>query len=227
MATARLEGQDPSLPEGRLPLQGRSRASYERMLAAARSLLIERGSDNFTLIDVSRAGKVSIGSIYHRFQGKEELVRAVHARLMQELSAEQRNLIAQFENDPAPFEPFTLRLFHDIAELFSRNARFLRPMMACSNTDPVIAAAGKAGYREFNGAVVALLLQRRAAFGHPDPEAAAEACFRIVYAAVARHFGLGALLPTADEVAWSQLKRDLARMCLAFLKMPDPSDIVP
>src|SRR5439155_8476116 len=61
----------------REPLQGRSRASFERMLEAAEKLLVERGSDEFTLSDVSKAGKVSIGSIYCRFDSKDDLIRAV------------------------------------------------------------------------------------------------------------------------------------------------------
>ena len=50
----------PSAGEGmsRKPQQGRSRASLERMLAAARELMIERGSEEFTLQEVSQGGDV-------------------------------------------------------------------------------------------------------------------------------------------------------------------------
>ena len=44
----------------RAPVQGRSKASYERMLVAAEGLMVSRGSDDFTLQEVSKKGKVSI-----------------------------------------------------------------------------------------------------------------------------------------------------------------------
>ena len=61
----------------RKPQQGRSKASLERMLAAGRELMLDRGSEEFTLQEVSERGQVSIGSIYLRFESKDNLVRGV------------------------------------------------------------------------------------------------------------------------------------------------------
>ena len=44
----------------RKPRQGRSKASLERMLSAARTLMIERGHEDFTLQEGSKAGNVSM-----------------------------------------------------------------------------------------------------------------------------------------------------------------------
>ena len=49
----------------RVPLQGRSRASFERMLSAAAKLLIERGSDDFTIADIA------LGAYARRWFGVE------------------------------------------------------------------------------------------------------------------------------------------------------------
>jgi AcrR family transcriptional regulator len=83
----------------RAPQQKRSRASYERMLNAAEKLLISRGSDDFTLTDVSKAGKVSIGSIYCRFDSKDELIHTVHNQVMDRLLAEEALLIEAIRNN--------------------------------------------------------------------------------------------------------------------------------
>ena len=45
----------------RRPQQGRSKASLERMLEAAKGLMLELGSEDFTLLEVSKRGNVSIG----------------------------------------------------------------------------------------------------------------------------------------------------------------------
>ena len=74
-----LDAHPPILNVSRRPQQGRSKASLERMLTAGRALMLERGSEDFTLQDVNQKGNVSIGSIYLRFQSKDNLVRAVIA----------------------------------------------------------------------------------------------------------------------------------------------------
>ena len=72
----------------RRPQQGRSKASLERMLFAARELMLERQSEEFTLQDVSARGNVSIGSIYLRFESKDNLVRAVIFNALEEIAAD-------------------------------------------------------------------------------------------------------------------------------------------
>src|SRR4051812_41941303 len=74
----------------RTPTQDRSQASLERMLQAALSLMSERASEDFTLLEVSQSGKVSIGSIYHQFRSKDDLVRAVIARQLADLAEIQQ-----------------------------------------------------------------------------------------------------------------------------------------
>lgn len=71
----------------RPPQQARSRRSQIKALTAARQLLEDEGYDSLTLQKVSRQSGVSIGSIYGRFTGKDELMRAVQEVLIEELEA--------------------------------------------------------------------------------------------------------------------------------------------
>jgi len=63
---------DTKVALAREPKQDRSRASFERVLDAATALLAERGYSEFTLQELSRRSKVSIGSIYCRVSGKDD-----------------------------------------------------------------------------------------------------------------------------------------------------------
>ncbi len=83
----------------RKPQQGRSKASLERMLSAARDLMIERGSEEFTLQEVSERGNVSIGSIYLRFESKDNLVRGVIAEALEVLAEAEGALLARLESE--------------------------------------------------------------------------------------------------------------------------------
>ena len=60
------------------------------MVQAALSLMIERASEEFTLLEVSQRGKVSIGSIYHQFRSKDDLVRAVVERELADIGVIER-----------------------------------------------------------------------------------------------------------------------------------------
>jgi len=210
----------PPLSEDRQPLQSRSRASLSRMLAAARRLLIERGSDDFALSDVSRVGRVSIGSIYHRFESKEELLRAVHRELMKDLHAEQSAMVAAVCATAHDLPGMLAMLIDAMAEFLKRNAGALRPMMACANKDDAIATAGKASHSELRDLFIAALMTHRSAIRHADPGNAAGTCFKMIYAAIARDLGFEAAHIAADQAEWNDLKKNLFAMCTAFLMSP-------
>ena len=54
-----MNAEAPIASPLREPRQGRSRASFERMLAAAEKLMAERGSDEFTLNEVAKTGNLA------------------------------------------------------------------------------------------------------------------------------------------------------------------------
>ena len=63
---------EPERP--RPPLQKRSEATLARILEAARALLATRDLDDITVEDIARQAGVSVGSLYTRFKGKDELL---------------------------------------------------------------------------------------------------------------------------------------------------------
>ncbi len=205
------------LPEERQPLQDRSRASLTRMIDAARQLLVAHGSAEFSLSDVSRAGRVSIGSIYHRFQSKDELLQAVHKELMQELTREQVALVARAQLRSTTLPELLSHLVEGMAEFLRAKSGVLRPMMLCANKDPVIAAGGAAGHYHMCGLYTQALLTYASDMKRPNPEQAAVTCFKLTYAAIGHELGFGAAAPPRDVQNWERLKIDLAEMCAAFL----------
>lgn len=207
----------------RAPQQGRSRASYERMLAAARELLIERGNDEFALTDVAKLGKVSIGSIYCRFDSKDALLAAVQHQTLERIDAEQLAIIAKVRESASDLRDLTMRVVEALAESLRSHAPILRPFMLRAPMDASTSDQGKASYGRIAEAVQAALLSHREEIRHPDPERAAASAFRLMYAAIARYLGFGAVAETAGEGDWADLKRDLGHMCAAFLMTSPPA----
>lgn len=205
----------------RAPVQGRSKASYERMLAAAEALLIERGSDEFTLLEVSKSGKVSIGSIYNRFESKDALLHAVQLRVLEQLDTAMFQRIADAREGHRALPSLVVALIDTLAETLREFGPQMRPLMARASTDPLVASVGKASYRGTADAIKDALLAHRFEIMARDPARAVDSVFRVLYAAIARYLGFGTSSDAAWEGDWAVLKDDLSQMVAAFL-MSEP-----
>ena len=201
----------------RAPRQQRSQASFERMIAAAEELLRERGNDEFTLQEVGKRGKVSIGSIYCRFDSKDDLIRAVQARVLEAVNAEQLRVIGEAEAGAENLRQLVKLLVEGIADTLRRHAELMRPMMLRATNDPIVATAGKKSYAEVAARVEEVLLAHRDEIRQQDPERAVHSAYRVIYAAIARYLGFGSATGAAWEGDWEELKQDLGKMCAAFL----------
>jgi AcrR family transcriptional regulator len=207
----------PEVPV-REPQQGRSRESYLRVLAATEKLLEDRGTADFTLNEVSRVGKVSIGSIYCRFSSKDELIHAVVKQKMKIIETNHNKAIGATLERTDSLLDFMPQMINDIAETLYLHAPFLKAVMHIANNDPFVDAVGTKVYLKWSEKVHQSLLTFRNEIVHPDPERAVRSVYRIVYAALARFLGFGAEGKAGTlEGDWTELKEDLCQMCTAFL----------
>ena len=202
----------------RPPKQERSKATVERMVLAAEQLMRDRGTDDFTLVEICRLGSVSMGAIYYRFSSKDDLLRLVHARLMEELAREMNAAIARSVACADDLPRLVRAAIEALAETLRHFAPLLRPLMLRSISDPVIRAAGKDTYTRMGIEFVDAILSLQAEIRFPQPRQAAEASYTIAYAALGRSLGLNASAGhVADILDWHELKLSLSIMCTSYL----------
>lgn len=204
----------------RVPQQGRSRASYERMLAAAEKLMVKNGNDEFTLTEVAKVGKVSIGSIYLRFDSKDDLIRAVHSRVLARIEEDQDAMMAKIVDKAATLDEFAFLFVDAYAELLKLYAPVLRPIMFRAIYDKSISMLGRQSAEKLSQEAEQQLLRFSGEFGRPDHQRLVGNAFRMIYYTLARLLGLGSSLEAAHQGNWDELKEDLAIMCVAFLRAP-------
>ena len=202
----------------RAPLQGRSRASLERMLATARELMLERGNEEFTLQEVSSRGQVSIGSIYLRFEGKETLVRAVLTQAVRDLRCAEDAMLKSLIATSKSLSEFVENYIADYAEILRINAPLLRLAMLRAEQDPQTSDLGKQAADDAVDAAANAFLEYRAEIGSDDPALRAQSGYHIIFATLARRLSLGATSESSSTNDWDILKRELARMCVAYLR---------
>lgn len=202
----------------RVPQQGRSRASYERMLVAAEKLMVKRGDDDFTLTEVAKTGKVSIGSIYLRFASKDDLIRAVHVRVLARIDEDQRTMLADVRERSGTLDEYSRCFVEAYAELLKTYGPVLRPIMFRAIHDESMSTIGRSSAEVLSVEVHRQLLSYSAEFGRADHQRLVENAFRMIYCTLARYLGLGSSPESANEGNWEELKEDLAVMCPAFLR---------
>ena len=189
------------------------------MIDAAIEILQEDGLHALTLMEVSRRSRVSIGSIYCRVKGKEDLIRVVQSRALTEMEKEFAALVNRVRRRSLPLNELVPAIVRELALYLRRHANLLTAFMQSGAQDPLVEAAGRKAFQQNALDFRLILLERHAEFRHPDPEHAAATCFMVVYGALARYLGLGAAGATdgAGEGNWNQLVDDLGSMALAFL----------
>jgi len=215
---------DELSPWVRPPKQRRSRESLERVVDAAMELMARSGRDEFTLAELSRAANVSIGSIYGRLDGKEDLLRLVQARLSSIMCAERDATAAQLAACETLPEAVRV-LVRGLAESLRNHRGVLAAIMLRAMQDPEMARHGKAEFADTLEALTMPLRRFARQIPHPDPARALSTSFELMFASLARNLGLGTLQEMDDAGDWDQLLADLAHMMVGYvtLRPTDPN----
>jgi AcrR family transcriptional regulator len=181
----------PSESSLRPPQQSRSRASLDRVLQAGQELLVEKGFDGFTVQEVSKRAKVSIGSIYARAPNKDALVFAVYDYAVAELRDERQMFDDPTRWEGLSFEDLVRAGVRETAETMLRHEPVLRVIMTRAAIDAGVRERGAQQIYDVARQWEELVLSRRDEIAHPDPELAVEIAFRMFYAALVRRISFG------------------------------------
>ena len=193
------------------PQQARSRAALQRLLASAEHVLINDGPEELTIARVAEHAGVSVGGVYRRFTGKEQLIDAVKQALAERL---EHSVATALENAGPSLEGVVGALATALSHTLDESARLIPVILASGRTaDPP-----KEGLRIFTG-----LRQRffdaaapyREQIRHPDPDAALEMAFRSVIGAGAHRAAVSPWLP--DGLRWRQWAREITNMSAGYL----------
>lgn len=196
----------------REPQQQRARESLERVLDAGAEVLAEGGYEAFSIADVCRRAGVSVGSVYGRVDGKDELFLAVHEREIGRMSAE---LLASLEPGPRWRRLSTESLISRAVRVYGEHtldhAALLRAVVLRAAVDQRVLVQGSRTNEAVSDAFCALLLERADDYPHRDPTGAVRTAFELVSDSLLWRLAFGAELagssgsraPAASLSAWT------------------------
>ena len=166
----------PSPHAARPPRQGRSQASMERVLSATEELLREHLFEELTLQQILRRARVSVGSFYGRFAGKDALVAALHERFDTRQAQVLDRILAPDRWRHRPLEERVALLVRYALMLYRRLRGLLRALVLDWRLHPEgITPAHRAHRKALHDRVVDLLVGPGVEIPHPDPRRAATA----------------------------------------------------
>jgi AcrR family transcriptional regulator len=204
-------GNAPAMAGFHPPQQARSRAALQRLLASAEHVLINDGPEELTIARVAEHAGVSVGGVYRRFAGKEQLIDAVKQALVERV---EESVAAALEDAEPSLEGVVNALTAALSETLNEIARLI----------PAILAGGRTAEPPEEGLRTLMRLQRRffdaaapyrEQIRHPDPDAALDMTFRTVVGAAAHRAATSPWLP--DGLTWQQWAREIADMAAAYL----------
>ena len=203
----------------RRPRQARSRASYRRLVAAAKAVLGAKPFDEATVAEIAARAGLTVGAFYARFADKEALLR----HLEDDLFADTRAVVAKVAARAATgasAEALLSELVAAHARLYRSHRSVARALVVRSQTDPALGERLRALSRE-NFARVGRALAASGAIGHPEPRLALEF---VLYSerSILREailFGEG----WGRERRWSESRivAETVRLILRYLGLPE------
>lgn len=189
-------------------------------MQAGLELLQEGGYDAFTIAEVSKRARVSVGSVYGRFENKRTLFLSIHRRYVEAMDADWT--LGDEEAASLPTPELIRRVVAEIVGEFERHGAVLRVFMVRAVSDPEVYAQAQEGIARLVRRVRGVLLARAGDFARPDPEIAVDVAFHMVFGTAARRVTLGSALESGIELSWDRLADEMATACVAYLLSPAP-----
>jgi AcrR family transcriptional regulator len=193
-----------------------SRRSQQDLMQAGYALLEEGGVDALTVAAVAERAGMAVGSIYRRFGDKEGLLLAIQHAFTENLQAEITQRMS----------PERLRLLRDpavaiaevvgaITDAFRAHEALLRVFLLLGTRHEAVRVEGSRVSVEGNHNFAEAL--RHIAVAHPDPEAALDFAFRLVYATIAHRITQGEFLESDRPLPWDELRSHLQTAVISYL----------
>lgn len=200
-------------PDFRPPQQARSRESLRKVLAAAEHVLAEQGLEEFTVGAVADRAGMSVGTIYRRFSGKDQLLYAVKDQLLGQLE----DGVAEALRSAGPGLGETVGAFtRALAGTFSGHDRIFPELLDGQRAD-----GRDRGLQALAAIQQALVEAVRPCLGEvrrPDAALAVRTTARTIIGSCVHRAATCRFWP--DDLSWRTWATETSELALAYLTSP-------
>lgn len=202
------------------PRQQRSQETLERLLTAAESIILESGVEAASVAAVAKRARSSVGSFYTRFPDRESLLRAVCLRFGLEARATMDAVISAERWHGHNLSQLLESCIGFLFRVVEERRPLLISLLAAMPRDLELSQLMSGLVRHLALRLQTLLQAREELGHHAQPELAAHMLSGMLLASAQARALKHLQDPTL--VSDSELARELAQMCLAYLGAGTP-----
>ncbi len=212
------------LQEGRVTpaRQQRSRATLERILRAAATLLEDRDFDELSMADVARAARCSVGTMYYRIPGKQALLRCLYDMYASRLTERVSQLVERHSEKEIDLHDRVEQLAETFINLYVEQAGVVRALAQHLYRDrhgeyEVFRAQGTAQLHR----CADFLMRSSDEIPHQRPRRACQLGLAFFSAAAWHRIVFADRLGLKIKASLRTLRVELSRMLYAYLALPE------
>lgn len=199
----------------REPRQARSAATLARVLEAAEQLASSVGLDEMTISGVAERAGVSVGSIYRRFDGKEQLTTALAERMMER---REKQLAAELRTAEPSLSGVLTAYTHTLLRSFVEGSSLSRGLLQVRAGSGAI-DRGSRTITEIHRLLLEVAAPYASEIRRCDPQTALDTVARALLGACFHNSVRPDRHP--DEASQLRFADELIDMALAYLRTPD------
>ncbi|WP_025357205.1 TetR/AcrR family transcriptional regulator [Kutzneria albida] len=200
-------------PAFRPPQQARSRMSLRKVLAAAEHVLATSGIEEFTVAAVAEHAGVSVGAIYRRFTGKEQLLHAVKDQLLGQLETGVAEALRCAESG---LDGVVAAFTHAMARTFSHHDRIFPDLLSGQRAERV--ERGLLALAVIQDALAEAAEPYRDDIRRANPGLALRVAARTITSSCVHRAATCQSWP--DGLTWTSWADETTEMALAYLTSP-------
>ena len=194
------------------PQQERSRQTAERITAAALALLERKSFAELTVSEIARKAGVSVGGFYARFPSKQALLQYFDATIVEGMLDSERLTEADARTVVTTYIRLAVTMFRRHRPVLQQVA-----LRSRTSTDPAFKQRIRDANAFLHGRFRALLEERRAELGHPEPRVAIDLGLTFVSATMREYVLFAEFRPDFAPLSDARLVRELSDAFCAYL----------
>lgn len=206
------------------PKQRRSQQTLLRLLDAAEALIAEKGIGDVSVPDIARRAGSSVGGFYARFRDKNALLLALEERFFGDLGVRVDELSRPEHWGPASVPSIVRACMVELVDTFRTNEPLIRAFLVRAAQDADLLGEALRFRRKVSDGIVALLVTRRDAIGHPDPELAIDFGVQQAFGMMHQLSVLGVVSAGGHTLSDADLVEELSRSFLGYLRVAAPRE---
>jgi AcrR family transcriptional regulator len=203
------------------PKQARSHATLQRILDAAEALIEEKGLADASIPEIVRQARSSVGGFYARFRDKDDLLRGLEARFLAEMADRVDALADEARWVDASLHAIVDACATELVSVIGERRNLIAAFLTRAALDPEVRADALRFRALVSERITQLLMTRRDAFDHPEPDLAIDLAVQFAFGLTLQRVVSGRIRAAGRPLSDADVIREIVRNFTRYVGATD------